>query len=234
MKLIICDITKISIKEDFDRIIDTLEAKARERILRFRQEKDRFRALARDGLLSYVLREAYPGRSVALSKNEYGKPFISQILPPPANADPIAFNISHSGDLVIIGYGKGQIGVDVEYLERLSDVDKMLRFFSSDENRLVNSSEDHVHEFIRIWTYREAFSKLIGEGIPLFSREPVAIRYDTKDVCYHGRWFYFSEISYPMHQICVCTGEKNVPIEVYMADQSVWDEIFFSIAYSSS
>ncbi len=81
---------------------------------------------------------------------ENGKPY--------TKVSPIS--ISHSGDFVLVGVSDSEIGVDMElikpYNKRL-----ITRFFSKDEQEFIKSDTD----FFLIWTVKEAFLKLTGEGL---------------------------------------------------------------------
>ena len=219
MKLILCDISRIPIEADFESVLPKMEERARERILRFRRREDRYRAFARDVLLSWALQALFPGRRAALEKNEYGKPFVPQEAAPSEKKE---FSISHSGDLVAIAYGTGRVGLDVERLERIKDVEKLLRFFSDEEKKRIIGAADSKREFIRVWTYREAFSKLVGVGLSLFEREPVHLNFDGPKTTYRNSFFYFWEWTYPDYQITLCLEKPDEEIETVHADPSLW------------
>ena len=152
IKMILCDMADIAIEEDYERLLAGLGEKERAQICRFRQLEDRYRALIRQGLLSFALREMFPGRKVTLEKNKYGKPMVKEG-EPDDTLDTGAginrehdFNISHSGRLVVICFGRGPVGVDVERWERVKDIDRMLRFFSEEERRRIKAASDPKKE----------------------------------------------------------------------------------------
>jgi 4'-phosphopantetheinyl transferase len=94
--------------------------------------------------------------------NETGKPYLAAGL----SDKGINFNISHAGNLLMIGICETvEIGIDVEKIkerENLSDVAK--RFFTSRENELINSfsGEEKLKVFYRLWTLKEAYAKARG------------------------------------------------------------------------
>lgn len=74
----------------------------------------------------------------------------------------IHFNISHSGNLVLVAISKSPIGIDVEFVNPKFDFQNLLNeCFISSELLQVNSSSD----FYRFWTKKEAIIKATGEGL---------------------------------------------------------------------
>lgn len=252
MKIYLCDKSKLNLDAHYERVLEGLEAAGRESVLRFRQQEDRHRALVREILLRRILHEVFPERRIQIDENEYGRPFVAGMWQ--ADGSPIGgkdyagfdFNISHSGDLIIIAFGErcafnagtsanvcngaglfseGPLGIDVERLGRAGDYKKILRFFSQEEQDLIGSSDHPERDFYRVWTCREAFSKLEGTGLSLFDKEPVHINYKEKNVIYHGKIYCFHEFAYPGYQITLCAGQKlAVPRPVLMGE-----EIFLNV-----
>ncbi len=94
-----------------------------------------------------------------------GKPYL------PNRCD-ISFNISHSGELVLgvlLTENKGEIGCDIEKIERDCRCDRknriMKRAFSENECSAVQASDDPTAEFYAVWTKKEAYLKYTGKGI---------------------------------------------------------------------
>jgi 4'-phosphopantetheinyl transferase len=81
----------------------------------------------------------------------------------------IAFNLSHSKGLILIGVAKGgEVGVDVEHPRPVRQLDGLIReVFSAGEQRwFVGLSEAEQNAlFLRGWTLKEAFVKATGRGI---------------------------------------------------------------------
>lgn len=123
-------------------------------------DRDRFR-LGR-GLLRTMLGFALglaPG-SFVFRTDRHGKP----ILPKPTG---LAFNVSHSGDLVCVALGEAaSIGVDVE--RRRSDIDPMALGFhvlTENELRSLEAADDRHAAFFDFWVLKEALLKGIGTGL---------------------------------------------------------------------
>ncbi len=133
------------------------EEKARAR--RFVAPKLAERFVAAHGALRRIV-GAYVGcrpADVHFSFNKTGKPFL------PGN---VHFNLSHSGDVAVIGVVRGNhaIGVDIERLQPVPDaLDIARRWFSPEERRWIEKNPDR--RFLRCWTLREAFLKALGVGL---------------------------------------------------------------------
>lgn len=101
---------------------------------------------------------------IKYSYNRFGKP----VLPENINLPCLNFNISHSENLGIIALvKKNQIGVDVERLIDLTDIDDIIILcFSKNEQRLFKDLEglEKTRLFYKIWTGKEAFIKAVGKG----------------------------------------------------------------------
>ncbi|MFZ2208033.1 MAG: 4'-phosphopantetheinyl transferase superfamily protein [Porticoccaceae bacterium] len=86
---------------------------------------------------------------------------------------PLAFNLSHSADLVVCALGwQCELGVDVEHVaprDRLPTLAR--RFFSADECAALGSLSGIARRaaFYDIWTAREAYFKALGCGLAGFA-----------------------------------------------------------------
>lgn len=185
----------------------TLSADESERAARFYFEKDRHRyifahACLRDILSRYLQSE--PGQ-MEFSTNNYGKP----VLLPNQEVD---FNISHSGEYVLIAVARGhRVGVDVEHFRMNLEHDKIARrFFSQAENKEYGAipHEQKVTAFFNCWTRKEAYIKAHGLGLslPLDSfdvslspNEPAVLRATRPDPTEVRKWTLFSLDVHPEH-----------------------------------
>lgn len=225
IKLYICDLRQIGIAEDHQDILNRLDGKAAGRILRYLKEDDRHRAIAREVMLSFILRMVFGKSEIVIEKNRYGKPTVRL----PQNRDgcqDFDFSISHAGSLVAIAFGKGAIGLDVEPIGSAGDFRELLRFFMREEQDRIRKAYDQEREFYRIWTFREAFSKKEGVGLTIFERpEPIHIDHDKNEVCFRGKKAVFFEYGYAGHQIALCTENIYTTPEVLMVGREEWKEM---------
>lgn len=72
------------------------------------------------------------------------------------------FNISHSGDYVVIAISIRPIGIDIELIKNHFDHDSLEEVcFTRNERKLITTLED----FYTFWTRKEALLKATGEGL---------------------------------------------------------------------
>jgi phosphopantetheinyl transferase len=83
----------------------------------------------------------------------------------------VQFNLSHSGDLVLIALGRGRaLGVDVEQIRMdVATENIAVRFFSDKERRDLASVPPVLQReaFFACWTRKEAYVKARGDGLSL-------------------------------------------------------------------
>ena len=81
----------------------------------------------------------------------------------------LLFSLSHSQDLGLCGVSYQRlIGVDLEYLRPLSDLENIAkRFFLPSEYEVIKflSNEQKQQVFFRYWTCKEAYLKATGDGL---------------------------------------------------------------------
>ena len=86
-----------------------------------------------------------------------------------ASPSSIQFNLTHSGNLAVIALTTGlEIGVDVEHMRPLSDIQQIAdQFFCPEEASEVMSAPQTERElaFFRCWTRKEAYIKATGDGL---------------------------------------------------------------------
>ncbi len=109
-----------------DALHVVLSDKEQTKAARFRREADRQSSIAARGALRTLLSgyTAVPAAEIKFNYSENGKPSM-------ADSD-VEFNVSHSGEWVVLGFGRNRnIGVDVEQIKWDMDVigvaDRFLR-----------------------------------------------------------------------------------------------------------
>ena len=145
----------------------TLDAAESDRAARYRFEHDRLRFIAARGILRAVL-SAYLATTpadITFAYGPHGKPRVA------TNADPssLQFNVSHSETYALIALARDlELGVDIEYMRHLDDMDAIARTAFSPRERTVLAALDSAaqHEvFYACWTRKEAYIKAIGRGL---------------------------------------------------------------------
>ena len=127
---------------------------------KFYQQKDRERAVISRGALRYILSKYLnqPAHDINFSLTKTNKPFVT-------DQPDLHFNTSHSGNLILIAVAKQALGVDVEFIDSKFSFDDVLQDnFSNDEINHINQ-ENHLERFFKIWTRKEALTKVSGKGL---------------------------------------------------------------------
>lgn len=98
---------------------------------------------------------------VRFAYNSYGKPELPE--------ETLRFNLGHADDLAVIGLTEhDRLGVDVERIRELPDIDSLARrVFSRRELDVLDALADSskTQAFFNCWTRKEAFVKAIGDGL---------------------------------------------------------------------
>jgi 4'-phosphopantetheinyl transferase len=148
----------------------SLPAEEIERAARFLRDRDRERYIFAHGILRWILGfccDCEPA-DLVFASGEHGKPFL--VDPPSAGAN-LEFNLSHSGDCVLVATAFGaHLGVDVEQTTRAVEFEDLSdRFFSTDEATVVRNTraENRCRVFFDTWVCKEAFIKAVGLGLTM-------------------------------------------------------------------
>ncbi len=150
MRLYICGIQNISIMDG----LSLVTAGRRERIHRFVRAADKQRCLVA-GLL---LRRFFGVKSEdTLAYGDKGKPYFKLGGP--------RFNLSHSGDYVVLATAASEVGVDVEKIEPYPDA-LAQRCFTPPEYAWLKR-QDGMEAFYRLWTAKESVMKGAGLGLSM-------------------------------------------------------------------
>ena len=183
-KVIRVDLTLLDIrtlKTEAEEILRGLPDELRRKALRYRREDDQLRSIGS----SFLLLKAAKGQTIHY--NESGKPFVDG-----GNF----FNISHSGDYVVLAEADCPVGVDIE---RVADIG-INEAFAEREKLWV---KDSLLRFYVVWTRKESLIKCEGRG---FESEPCEIDalhendFDSP-VLYKGKYYSVSSFMIDGHVI---------------------------------
>ena len=135
---------------------------ARRRRYRNREAAERYvvtRSLTRIVLSEHL---GIPARDIRVSRTEAGKPIVTR---------GAHFNVSHSGDLVVLALSDARpVGVDVERKREVVRVQALVaRWLTETERaevaRLTAHGASASDAFLRVWSLKEARLKALGVGI---------------------------------------------------------------------
>lgn len=110
--------------------------------------------------VSQVLQLLKEPLELFLDYGKKGKPYLREY--------PYYFNLSHSGEYVVCAVSDQEIGADIQQCVSVDVVRLAGRFFSPEECKALAAYETESEKrqfFFRQWTRKEAYGKLIGEGI---------------------------------------------------------------------
>jgi len=148
-----------------DRLVETLlSGEERERAGGYRSHDTSVRYVVTRSLVRTVLSErlGVQPREVSVRRTEAGKPVVLSGL---------HFNVSHSGDLVVLAVSTDRdLGVDLERRREVPRVDALVqRWLTAEEReelgRRVAEGADVSDAFLRVWSFKEARLKALGVGI---------------------------------------------------------------------
>lgn len=144
----------------YGRLYERASEERRLRADRYPRHEDALRCVAADALLQYGVKKALGISEFETARDAHGKPYLK------TEAD-FHYNLSHSGNWVVIAYGSSEVGIDVEQIRM--DTGKAhvaRRFFTEDEQDFVFRTEEGSGErFFRIWTGKESYLKYLGTGL---------------------------------------------------------------------
>lgn len=175
---------------DLDKVMGRLSRQRVEQMMRLRNERDRILSVAAYLLLREALAAEHGITTPPVfAYHDGGKPFI-------ADRPDICFSMSHCRHGVACALESGPVGVDIESIRPYSE-ELARRVLNDGELRAVESSARPDVEFIKLWTMKESYLKMTGEGI----------RSDLKRVPLDAARFA-STVNLARGYVCtVCTGQ---------------------------
>jgi len=154
-----CDIATLDIKDLLPLL--TKEELTRAKCFRQQADADRFstgRVITKKLLGYYGVMDP---SAIIIEPGDNGKPI--------AYADTPAvlpfFNISHSGNKVLIAVSNDPVGIDIEQIKNIELGVLAETVFSSREFHLFNTADNSINMFYQLWTRKEALLKSVGVGL---------------------------------------------------------------------
>ncbi len=201
------------LEKNFDSVINMLHPARREKVAKLKNKKAAYVSMTAGLLLQEVVEREFglKPEDILIGRGENGKPYLKEY-------PEYKYNISHSGDMVMMAYSMQELGVDIEEL-RVKDMKVARRCFTPCEYLYVlnGSSEcdgavsagcevdalniEVSRRFFEIWTLKEAYLKLTGKGIsvPLSSFE---VDVENKCVKDEALKYYTGEVDNYIYAIC--------------------------------
>lgn len=176
-------------------------------------------------LLSSVLGMA--PENLEFAAGPHGKPHLAGA----AAGSGLHFNLSHSGDVGLVGWAQGRdIGVDVEVWRPMRDEAALVhRYFSTAEIAAYEAlpAASRTEAFFNCWTRKEAYIKAVGRGLGL-PLDSFDVSLDSGSgarllrpsaLCDDGRqWSLAAPLFAPRLSLAVVLAGPDVRVEVAMRD----------------
>ena len=165
----------------FNTLMSWVSETRQERTRRFLKKEDQYRSLIGEVVLRYE-----QGKNITIVTDDFGKPSL-------ANNTNVHFNISHSGNWVVVAIHDQPIGVDVEEIRPLQFSD-YYSFFHADEVEWLKAQpeETRTADFFTLWTLKESYIKAVGKGLSIaldrFSVVPkdgTIVYHDNEEIQHH-------------------------------------------------
>jgi 4'-phosphopantetheinyl transferase len=157
------DLRTLSTTQDLDLTDDE-----RERAARFLRDEDRQRFVHRRSVLRQLLGryERLASHQIRFVPTQFGKPraFAAD------GRALVAFSMTSRGRMILLAFGREELGVDVEDTRQTVEIDRLaLRFFHADEATDIQALPEGERRsaFFHCWSRKEAYVKAIGRGLHL-------------------------------------------------------------------
>ncbi len=191
------------------KLLEKVSKERRDRIQKCKDVETQKQLLSAGLLLKRVL-ERYGLEEELVKKGAYGKPEV------PGNS----FNLSHTDGLVLCAVSTKPVGCDVEKIKS-APCKIAERFFCESEKKYLDESGSYYDvAFFRMWTIKESYIKMTGEGIHLpmnafevcIDTEVQIYREGVKVPC------FIKEYCVPGYRVTVCSEEQEF-------SHLVWEEL---------
>ena len=92
---------------------------------------------------------------VEILRTEHGKPYVE--------GNPWYFNVSHSGEYLVMVFDTVPVGIDVQEERVVKKPELIAKRFSEEEREYALSGGPEA--FYRVWCRKEAYAKCVGSGL---------------------------------------------------------------------
>ena len=207
-----CRIYFLSVKEmsdtEFIKIYSLLSDNRRRRVDSLKSKSDKKLSAGVEILLNYALMTnsfCEKGMMDKIIRRKNGKPCFSFSGAP-------HFSLSHSGDYAMCALSETEIGCDIEEIKASDKYDNAVakRFFTNQEAEHISLLKSHhaqFCEFYRIWTKKESFLKLTGEGFAR-SLSSFSVPLQQISTIIDRKTYYFEDIPSPDGYISSAASES--------------------------
>ena len=160
---------------DREELLSRCTPERKERILAMKNEQAALLMLGAGYLEDQMLSRCPAGTVIQIS--EQGKPYLS--------CDGLYYNLSHSGNYVVLAFADAEVGIDLQEPRNLSE-GMQQRILSENEKR--SGLYRLPSEWFLLFSIKESYMKLTGRGLSLdfsridVTRDPDGITGEIKDL----------------------------------------------------
>lgn len=223
-EIYIFNINNIDINEDtYEGLLKFVSDEKRARIGRFRIYEDKLRSLFGEVIAKSELSKKLRCNieDIEFEKNKYGKLKVK-------GNNNIYFNISHSGDYVIVGMSDSEVGIDIEIYKdaKHETVDLAKRYYTEDEYNWILSFDEaeRIKAFYKIWTLKESYVKFAGKGLSI-SLSSFSFAFDGSNISLKKDNEIFNDVQFKtydiedsyMMSICYDSGFSSEDVKIKKA-----------------
>ena len=144
--------------EAYEADLKRLPPQRYEKAMTYRFLSDRKRCVRAYMLLWEGLSREYGAESAPLFD------FLSHGKPVLRGCPDLHFSLSHSGNAVLCALDRRPVGADIEMIHR-KNLEHLLPVFSETERASIEQAASPEICFTRLWTRKESYLKLTGEGL---------------------------------------------------------------------
>lgn len=120
-----------------------------------KQKSDRTLSICGDLLIFNAFKSRFPDKELHINYTDKGKPYLCN--------NEFYFSVSHKGTKAVCVINETPVGIDIENIKPFNKKTAE-RICTPNELQYIGDSEQR---FAEIWTVKEAYSKLKGDGISM-------------------------------------------------------------------
>lgn len=150
--------------DDYKHLVSMVSKERQARVSRLRFDIDRICSMLGEIVARKCISEArgIPLESIEFQIGTHGKPYVHL-------EKPLSFNWSHSGDWILFAMDSEQVGIDVENVRPVNEMDLASNFFDPLEVIQLEemNSIERKRYFFKLWSLKESYIKWKGTGLSI-------------------------------------------------------------------
>lgn len=206
----------------YQEISSSLPHSVKQKVEAFKFPADQQRSLMGDLMVRhfYGNKLGLKPREIDFEYNQHQKPLLKSV-------EAEYFNISHSGNHVVVAFSDMPVGIDVELMKK-DRRNIAERFFTPSEitdMNTVGSQEEQIKYFYQLWTLKESYMKAIGDGLTMslssFSFAKNEEGFYLSKSKYGAEWVFHSQKWNEDAYLSICSKyrliQKQNPFDIALA-----------------